>query len=160
MSRIYAVSPPQEGTGVVYCIHNLVTDKKYVGCTIDKIHRRIANHRKDRVAGINEDDCLVAEIERVSVDLLLDREDYWIKQLGTAVDGYNIKYRGHKNGRVQYGALAYNSSDWQVTFDDGRVVLYHSLTELHELGYDRSLISKVYKGKMNFHKDIIGVIKL
>ena len=53
------------------------------------------------------------------------------------------------------------SNWWEITFLDGRTIVRCGLALwAEENGYNRSTISKVYKGEQKRHKDIIRVVKL
>ena len=160
MRNIYAISPYQPETGVVYCIHHKSTGMKYIGQTTQSLAMRMADHycrdHLDWFTQDNKNDYIVAEIERVPVAQLLEREDYWIKRLGD----YNEKYRGYHNNRDMNGSNNANSSVWQVTFSDGREEIHHSMIALYERGYNKSGLSDLSKGKRKYHKDIVKVCKI
>ena len=161
--RVYGISPHQDGTGVIYCIHQYSTGMKYVGQTRHKFAVRIETHYiKQHLTWFvktNKNDYCVAEIERVPVDELLEREDYWIHQLNTINNGYNTKYRGCSNGRVMTGKNNYNSSTWLVTFDDGHTETHQSLVEMVQRGYSKSKLS-ILSTKGGIHKDVVAVTKI
>jgi len=92
----------------IYCFENIINDKKYIGQTID-LNSRIKDHcRKLRK---NEEDCIILQyawnkygeenfkwyiIEICEIELLSNKEIYWIKELHSHVteNGYNISWGG------------------------------------------------------------------
>ncbi len=62
---------------------------------------------------------------------------------------------------IAHQTNGYNISDWEITFDDGRVIIVTNLTKwCRENGYDQGNVSKLLSPKHNRCKDIIKVIKL
>ena len=89
--------------GIIYCIHNLSTNKKYIGQTVEKLQRRVVRHFR----AINETkisraiqkyskyDFVYGIVEEVDDRNLLDeREKYWIKFYDAVENGFNIKEGG------------------------------------------------------------------
>ena len=85
-------------TGVIYLVNCLSCKKQYVGQTRRDFHRRMMEHlnsifHKTHTIGIhysspkhNHNDFSVQVIEKVmpnTVNMRLEREEYWIKTLGT-----------------------------------------------------------------------------
>ena len=88
----------------IYCITNLINNKRYVGKTTQSIQERFQEHCKDSRKGRCEkrplydamnkygiENFIVEELEQVKDEnLLSEREIYWIKELGTyGSNGYN-----------------------------------------------------------------------
>ena len=85
----------------VYCIHCLVTNKKYVGSSID-IERRVNKHfhrgrSKGRSNLLYRDidaygrDMFVCGVIEECDDNIKERERYWIEYYNTIAEGYNIR---------------------------------------------------------------------
>jgi group I intron endonuclease len=92
--------------GSIYCVHCLVTGKKYIGKTKQKITTRINQHYKDRkrldflfYRAINShgwENFIWGVIEECDVCFLNEREIYWISyyQTNTKKYGYNASSGG------------------------------------------------------------------
>lgn len=87
--------------GTIYKITNTLNGKAYVGKTRQSFKRRITEHKRDSSKGRPGIDAAIAKygwanftaeiIEVCPVEMLNEREIYWIKKLGTKVpNGYNI----------------------------------------------------------------------
>jgi len=96
--------------GVVYCITCNGCGFQYVGETKRSIHRRFSEHRYSIKKGLTilanhfrspnhtVDNMRVTVLEVVEEKLLLEREDFWIRQLLTAHPfGLNDKVKGYGN---------------------------------------------------------------
>ena len=104
-----------EYDGIIYCFHNKVNDKKYIGQTMSlmcvrygqhmyetrKEHPKFPIHKAIKKYGIENFDLQV--IENISANsrdelkqLLNDKEQYYIKLYNTTVEGYgyNLTYGG------------------------------------------------------------------
>ena len=89
--------------GIIYCIHNLTTGKKYIGQTVKKLQRRVFRHFRtinetkisraiQKYSKYNFVYGIVEEVE--DTNLLDEREKYWIQYYDTVNDGFNIKEGG------------------------------------------------------------------
>ena len=91
--------------GHIYAIKNLVTEKFYVGQTIN-LKRRRRQHFKNLQRGVHKGTKLLRSynvhgevfvfgvIESVSREKLNERETYWIKKFDSVDNGYNCDYGG------------------------------------------------------------------
>ena len=99
--------------GKIYKIYNDINDKLYIGKTLDTIERRLQKHKIDSKRARMEKRPLynamnkygiehfyVELIEEVDLELLSQRECYWIEFYNTYSNGYNATKGG--DGRQLY----------------------------------------------------------
>jgi group I intron endonuclease len=113
-----------QDTGVIYCIENIITHKKYIGQAKSYILKkgkivkhglsgRFETHLKDALSGKNscpklynslvkygKDNFSISLIEICKLEDLNEKETYNIKKFNTVEEGYNILYSNspiHKN---------------------------------------------------------------
>lgn len=99
--------------GTIYKIENLVNGKVYVGQTINKPIYRLHRHRAELLNNSHANEYLqrafnkyglesfkTSIIEQVHLDLLDEREIYWIKYYGLKDGVYNLEGGGNKNKSV------------------------------------------------------------
>lgn len=102
----------------IYCVRNIVTNEKYVGATrftIDKRwHEHLSEAKKDRAknrplySAINtygDSSFEISILEECDEEVAFDREVYWIKTLGTFIDGYNMTFGGAGKRYVDYDRI-------------------------------------------------------
>lgn len=98
--------------GIIYCITNLVNDKKYIGKTIQDLEERIKRHFYDALSYKDEERCICIAIRKYGKEnfkwekiwegdscLLDDMEKYYINKFNTCVFednsyGYNMTLGG------------------------------------------------------------------
>lgn len=99
--------------GYIYCIRNSINNKLYVGKTTDSLVIRFKEHCKAcnkrnlearplyrAMRKYGKDKFSIHLIEEVDVELLSERESYWINQLDTYKNGYNATHGG--DGKMLY----------------------------------------------------------
>lgn len=119
-----------EGSGI-YCFENIVNGKKYIG-QADNLKHRTGHHRSFLRGGYDgctalqnswnkygEENFKIYVVEECIVELLSDKEIYWIKELHTHVseNGLNISWggdafmRGRNHTEESKKKISENSSD-------------------------------------------------
>jgi hypothetical protein len=130
--------------GIIYCISNLTTGKKYIGQTVEKLQRRVVRHfrtiNETKISRViqkySKYDFVYGIVEEVDDKNLLDeREQYWIKFYNTVENGFNIK----EGGKCARGFKQSKSSIEKRR----QKLIGKSLTEEH-----KQKISKAHKGKI------------
>jgi hypothetical protein len=95
--------------GTIYCVHCILTGKKYIGQTIQKIQYRINDHfcRSSNsqykfhraIKKYGKNNFIYGVIEECDFSVINDREMYWINVFDTFKNGYNSD-TGGMNGRL------------------------------------------------------------
>lgn len=92
--------------GTIYCAHCILTGKKYIGKTRQKLEKRIKQHYTDRkklnylfYRAINKhgfDNFIWGVIEKCDISLLNEKEEYWISfyKSNNKKYGYNMSSGG------------------------------------------------------------------
>jgi len=130
--------------GIIYCIHNLTTGKKYIGQTVEKLQRRILRHFRtinetkisraiQKYSKYNFVYGILEEVE--NINLLDEREKYWIQYYDTVNNGFNIK----EGGKCSRGFKQSQSSIEKRR----QKLLGKTLSEEH-----KQKLSKAHKGKV------------
>jgi len=103
----------EKNMGTIYKIENLVNGKVYVGQTVKKPKYRLHRHKAELLNNNHSNDYFqrafnkyglesfkASIIEQVHVDLLDEREVYWIKYYRLKDGVYNLEGGGNKNKSV------------------------------------------------------------
>lgn len=80
--------------GYIYCVTNLVNNKKYIGQTLRSLRQRLTEHKNSYSSKLYQAIKLYG-IDNFKIEILEETNDldykeyYWIKKLGTSINGYN-----------------------------------------------------------------------
>lgn len=99
----------------IYVITNKLNGKQYVGKTSFSIEKRWNEHVHDYTRRRNEkrplynamnkygiENFAIEQLEECAREVSEEREQYWIKQLGTFSNGYNATYGGEGKSYLNY----------------------------------------------------------
>lgn len=97
--------------GIIYKITNKINNKVYIGKTLETLEKRWKQHQKDSLRfldrplyrAINKygiENFTIEIIEQPDIELLSERESYWIKHYNSFHIGYNATLGG--DGKVLY----------------------------------------------------------
>lgn len=104
----------------IYCITNLINDKKYIGKTMQTIEKRFAEHVKDSKSKslrtekrplynamqlYGHDKFVVSTLEICSGEQLSEREQYYIQKYDTYNNGYNATIGGEGVPSLDYKGI-------------------------------------------------------
>jgi hypothetical protein len=151
---------PEKAIGIIYCLTNNDNGKKYVGQTINHLEVRVSRHfsRQYNYMKINqallEDRRLgkwSAEVIQFcySKEELLNREEYWIKELNTVQNGYNTL-----SGFVPKDNTNENlMRRYEITFPDGHNEVIKGITKFcRKYNLSRGSLMATIEGGRAFHK--------
>lgn len=91
--------------GCIYCIQNLITNKRYIGQTKQRLSKRIYQHWMQARKGVDtplyhairkysKQDFKIFTLEECNICLLDEKEQYWIEHFNTLKEGYNCNKGG------------------------------------------------------------------
>ena len=143
--------------GIIYCAHNLISNKKYIGCTQQSLDMRIYQHiirskvKKYKFYNAAKkygwDSFIFGIIEQYEIEYLYEREKYWIQYYDTYINGYNLTSGG------EFGIVPSVCVNYSFISPDG---ISHTGNNVRKFARDNNLchssLIKVSKGKMQQHK--------
>lgn len=140
----------------IYKITNLINGKQYVGQTSLTIQDRFKEHLKDSrkqldrplyraINKYGEENFIIEEIEECSLDIVNEREIYWIDKLGTYSNGYNATLGGEGRPLIDYSLIYDLYVNKKMTLIDIR----------RQTGHDVKRISKILQAKGITQEEII-----
>ena len=93
--------------GNIYKITNQINNKVYIGKTLKSIEERFSEHIKDSTRSLEEkrplynafkkygiNNFTISLIEKVEIEELSSREQYWIQKYDSYLNGYNATFGG------------------------------------------------------------------
>lgn len=104
--------------GFIYKISNTINDKVYIGKTLSSIEKRFSIHKKDSVRNQEQirplyramnkygsDKFYIELVEECPIEILSERESYWIKFYNSYEKGYNATRGGDGKQLYDYDAI-------------------------------------------------------
>lgn len=133
--------------GYIYLITNLLNNKKYIGKTTQSIEKRWQEHIYDSkrkkceirplyraIRKYGVENFSIKEIEKCDVDILSEREQYWIQYYNTFEEGYNATLGGDGSILLDYNEII------------KRYLITHNATEVARvLNCSRDSVYKILK---------------
>ena len=187
-------------TGIIYCIHCISTGEKYIGQTRRSLETRLRYHRYDAPKENNKaklylkiketgwENFIVGIAEECDVEILNERECYYIEKFNSLEEGLNsspgggkfpimkgkchpLFGKGHnaetklkisKNHHNVLGQKNPRSNYYEVEFLDGKKEIIYCLTEWgRNNGYKKqNLFNLACNLQKSPHKDILKITKI
>ena len=145
--------------GIIYCAHCIISNKKYIGQTINTLTQRKHKHnnaaktskcRNKFYSALNkygEENFIWGIIEEVDDKNLDKREKYWIKIYSTFENGYNSTLGGEKYC---------NPNSWKefsIMDPKGKIYYSKNISKFcRKYGLSQAHLSGVIAGKLKSHK--------
>lgn len=114
--------------GIIYKITNNINNKVYIGKTLNSLEHRFNEHKRDSrkescekrplysaMKKYGVENFSISLIEEVPIDVLSEREFYWIEQYSSYRNGYNATKGGD-------GTVLYNYNDILSGFQSGKMI--------------------------------------
>ena len=162
------LKPPKDRSRIIFLKKNLTEEEafKHEIYMISVFGRKdlgtgILHNRTDGGEGASNPSQETIE-KRVSHFKGIPRSERVRKKISASHKGKVMSEEARKKmSENNRGETNSKSNWWEITFLDGRTIVRCGLALwAEENGYNRSTISKVYKGEQKRHKDIIRVVKL
>ena len=104
--------------GIIYKITNNINNKVYIGKTLNSLEHRFNEHKRDSrkescekrplysaMKKYGVENFSISLIEEVPIDVLSEREFYWIEQYSSYRNGYNATKGGDGKQLYDYEAI-------------------------------------------------------
>lgn len=145
--------------GIIYCAHCIISNKKYIGQTINTLdirkykHKNAAKNCKKKnkfysaLIKYGVDNFIWGVIEEVKLEEMDEREKYWIEHFSTFKYGYNSTLGGEKYC---------NPNSWKkfiIMDSNGKIYKDKNISSFcREHNLSPAHLSSVISGKLKSHK--------